>query len=332
VPVTFNIKVPGATATASNRRTPQYVSAGTQTATIKAYDGTSPTSHPLLITASFPCTATGCTGSIAVPATTVIFDVGLHDAANVTLSEGAVTQVIKLGQSNVVHISLGGVIASLAMAPALSNPTITFGTPSSVVFNYVAKDADGYTIIGNPVQPSNGIFVGVNLGGLCATNAVVPSQYKLTLDTTASTIALAYDGSINFTPADIEVDASFMQPSDPTQTGGGFSCSATTTVSSNIHMVTGQMTGPANTALSGTGSTNAQTAVISEPAYGSKLFTVDTSDHKIATATVGPSVNGVATVTVTGVAAGFTSLVVTDSFGKTLTIPVSVTTTAIFSS
>jgi hypothetical protein len=331
VAVAVNIKIPSPGAqTSAKKRHALYVSPGTQSATIRAYDG-SASNRPLLLTATLACSSGTCSGTIAVPVTTVVFDVGLFDGKNGTgnaLSLGAVTQTIRAGINNVVDITFGGVIAQLTIAGPTANPAFTFGTPSSLKFSYAAEDAAGYTIVGTY---ANGIGLALDPAD-CGVAIVNKPPYAFALDTADSTFTLAYDGSTNFTPADLVVDATYERPNDPNQTAGASTCDARSTAALAVHLIVGGIAGPSAVGIIGTGTANSDTSSISEAGYGAAAFSVDTLDHGVATAAASVTLNDSAALTVTGVAAGTTSLVVTDVYGLTLTIPVSVTTTTIVGS
>jgi len=139
VAVAISIAVPAAS-TSSTKRAVRYVSAGTKSATVTV-GGSSQTTN---------CTAS-CALQINVMPGTETFSIALYDAANGTghvLSSGSTIATIVPGTGNAVNVTFDGVVASVAVS--LGAASVTAGTSASIPVTVAAKDAAGYTIVGDP--------------------------------------------------------------------------------------------------------------------------------------------------------------------------------------
>jgi hypothetical protein len=143
--VSFTIKLPSATASSAHRATPQYVSLGTQSATVTVTPAGGTASAPV----AFNCASGACTGSVQVPVGSDAFAFALYDAPNGTgnrLSQGSATQVILPNVANVVNVTFDAVLDHVVVVP--STTTIIAGTATQVLVNVTGIDPDGYQIIG----------------------------------------------------------------------------------------------------------------------------------------------------------------------------------------
>jgi len=143
--VSFTIKLPSATASSAHRATPQYVSLGTQSATVTVTPAGGTASAPV----AFNCASGACTGSVQVPVGSDAFAFALYDAPNGTgnrLSQGSATQVILPNVANVVNVTFDAVLDHVVVVP--STTTIVAGTATQVLVNVTGIDPDGYQIIG----------------------------------------------------------------------------------------------------------------------------------------------------------------------------------------
>ncbi len=177
--VAFTITLP-APGTSAARRLPRYVSAGTKSATI-AYGG-----HTQVIN----CSNNTCSGLLAVAPGQVTFVASLYDQANGAgnlLAQGQTNTTIMAAQPNRIQITFGGVVASLALT--LGTTSVTAGSPASVPVTVTAKDAAGYTIVGNvpyvvPIVLADDDASGatsLSATSLAAPDAPVPPDAPLTL-------------------------------------------------------------------------------------------------------------------------------------------------------
>jgi len=197
VPVAISVAIPSATISAGARRA-LYVSPGTKSATV-TYNGAAQTTN---------CT-TSCSLTVNVTPGSVTFAIALYDAQNGTghvLSSGQTTTTVAAGQNNVLNVSFGGVVASLAIA--LGAPSVTSGAPASIPLTVTAKDAAGYTIVGTESYASP-IAIATNGGA-----AFTVSASSLTAP--SSTATLAYNGASVAQP--VTVSASVPGASTATAT------------------------------------------------------------------------------------------------------------------
>ena len=142
VQVQFSVTIPRRTS--ATARSPRYVSASTQSASIVVAPSNSPAGTPVVVN----CT-TVCSGQIAAPVGSDTFTLKLFDAANAggnLLSTGSLVQSIVIDQANTVSVTFNGVVASLMVAVTPSS--VSAGTPATVAVTVNALDADGNTIVG----------------------------------------------------------------------------------------------------------------------------------------------------------------------------------------
>ena len=183
--VAISIAIPSASASSARRRT-RYVSAGTKSATV-SYGGNQQTAN---------C-ATACSLVFNVTPGTVTFAIRLFDGANGgghLLSTGQTTTTINAGQNNSVHVTFDAAVASVALA--LGTTAVTAGTPATIPVTVTAKDAAGYTIVGNdpyltPIALSDDDASGATA---LSTNAVADPS---------GVVNLSYNGSASVSAAHI---------------------------------------------------------------------------------------------------------------------------------
>jgi hypothetical protein len=192
--VTFAITVP--LRTSANRRSPRYVSASTQSASVTvAPSGGSP-GTPVVVN----CTTT-CTGQIAAPVGSDTFTMKLFDAQNASgnlLSTGTLTQTIVIDQANSVNVTFNGVVASLSVA--LSPSAVTSGGPTTVAVSFAALDAAKNAIVGPGVYvDANGNPVTVQLADSDTSGATKLSATTFSEPPTAP-ITLSYNGAPTANP------------------------------------------------------------------------------------------------------------------------------------
>ena len=137
VQVQFSVTVPRSTSSAV--RSPRYVSASTQSASIVVAPSGGSAGTPVVVN----CT-TVCSGQIAAPVGSDTFTMKLFDAANAggnLLSTGTLTQTIVIDQANTVSVTFNGVVASLSVV--LTPSTVTVGTSTTVA---VSANAGTYAM------------------------------------------------------------------------------------------------------------------------------------------------------------------------------------------
>jgi hypothetical protein len=142
VQVQFSIVIPRRTS--GSVRSPRYISASTQSASITVAPSGGSAGTPVVVN----CT-TACSGQIAAPVGSDSFTINLFDAINGggnLLSTGSLTQTIVLDQANTVNATFNGVVASLSVS--LSPNSVPPGTAATVTVNVAALDADNNTIVG----------------------------------------------------------------------------------------------------------------------------------------------------------------------------------------
>jgi len=143
VPLTITLHVP-TLSTQSIARNKEYISPATASAQLSAtaVNGTTTTTIA-------NCTTT-CMLSTQMAPGQVQLSVNLYAGANATgalLSSGSLNTTIAQNAQNALSISLGGVIAALALN--LSTTSFTLGSSSTSTVNVVPLDASGNQIIGN---------------------------------------------------------------------------------------------------------------------------------------------------------------------------------------
>jgi streptogramin lyase len=209
VPVTFTIKWPAASSSATRSRGlrgSKYLPSTARSASIGLYGGTpqylnSPTS----------------TLTFTAPAGLDTFLVQVYDEQNGdgnVLSKANITQKISGTSGNIVATTLNGVIASLKVT--LSNPAPAAGTKATITVTAAGLDADGNTIIG-PADYSTPITLGISDPAGSGTL----SLSKTLLQTPATAVTLTYSGGTLWSAAVTASAggvAAFSAPLTPTPT------------------------------------------------------------------------------------------------------------------
>ena len=192
--VAITIRIPPASsAGASAGRRPRYVSANSRSASI-AVNGATPVVIDLSANSSActPDSGAGrtCTISVAAPVGTDTFAETLFAGADATgglLSTGKTSATVVAGKTNVVTLSLDGVIAALSLSVA--NATPLEGAPAQIPLTVNFLDASGASIIGNDpfVTP-------VTLTDSDVSQATSLSKTTLTTPADAAALNIAYTG------------------------------------------------------------------------------------------------------------------------------------------
>jgi virginiamycin B lyase len=148
--LSIQIIVP-AEASSNTARRPQYVSASTQSVTVRIDSGAAIAFN--IGPASSGCTAStagyNCDFTIAVDAGSHSVTIAAYDQENGAgsiLSENTVAETILPGQTNALTISLNGVVASISLQVETS--VVQIGIAATVPLSVNAYDADGRLIIG----------------------------------------------------------------------------------------------------------------------------------------------------------------------------------------
>lgn len=185
--VTLTINIPGrAASTASTRRTPAYVGAGTKSATIIVTPSGGTAS-----TTTVNCTSV-CSATLAVFPGTVSFTVNLYDNTNGSgnlLSTGTTTQTIAPGATTAVNLTFNGVPAALSINGLPTSVTAAI-PETSQTFAVSVLDADQNTIVGSYQSPvtltsSNPALVTVQTNDR-ASNQLTNSNENVTFSYTGS--------------------------------------------------------------------------------------------------------------------------------------------------
>src|ERR1035437_3122616 len=184
VQVQFSVPVPRRTS--GTARSPRYVSASTQSASIVVAPSGGSAGTPGVVN----CT-TVCSGQIAAPVGSDTFTVNLYDGTNAggnLLSTGTLTQTIVIDQANTVSVTFNGVVASLSVV--LTPSSVTAGTSTTVAVSANALDADGNTIIGpGSYANASGGALTVNLADSDGSGATHLSQSSLSAPTSGITLS-----------------------------------------------------------------------------------------------------------------------------------------------
>jgi hypothetical protein len=189
-PVSFSIALPKA-GSGSSARKPLFVPAPTTAITVSV-NGTTPQ--------TFPCTSSGCSGSFQAPAGgQVSFLFSALDAQSNLLANASVTQAIAANGTNVITVTLLGVIHStqLSIAPA----GLSSAASGQASVTATAYDADGDVITGTYASP-------LNLNVNDATGTVAVSPPALTSSTATGTITYTYGVATLYTDNHLLVGAS----------------------------------------------------------------------------------------------------------------------------
>jgi hypothetical protein len=164
VPVTFRFEVPEEAA-----RRVQYVSGGTRSITVSLASGLSKTVDVVSGRTTYETTLLAPIGEQIFTVRT--FD-GLQGAGN-ALATGSVTKTIVEGADNAVGVTLGGVVASLAVSVADTTPAIGPAIEKALIVE--AKDATNRTIVGPYANPVTLGLAG-NATSFALKNAVLTSS------------------------------------------------------------------------------------------------------------------------------------------------------------
>jgi hypothetical protein len=159
--VAFSITIPARSQTQSGARRPQYVSSGTQSisVTVTPSGGSALPAQTFNVTpTSNGCAAasgggTTCTETVDAGVGSDTFAVACYSSTNAggsVLATGSTTQTIVIDTTNTVAVTLGGVIASMAVvAPSTMLENAVLPTSYSIQVGLIAKDASGAVIIGS---------------------------------------------------------------------------------------------------------------------------------------------------------------------------------------
>jgi hypothetical protein len=193
--VVVSITIPAATSgAAAAKRSPLYVSANTQSASIAVNGGTPVIAN--LSASSSSCTpATGggrtCSVTVSAPVGTDTFTEILYASTTGTgtpLSQNTTSAAIVAGKSNVINMTLDGVVSSIALA--LANPTPALGTAASIALTVTIKDASGAAIIG-----SDPFTNPITLTDSDTSGATTLSKTTLASPADAAALTVAYTGA-----------------------------------------------------------------------------------------------------------------------------------------
>ena len=141
--MTIRVVVPHAAPSRSQRRA-LYVSPSTAKIHVSVNGGAA---------SSAACSASGCTTTVGAPVGVAdTFGVTLSDTSGNALSQATATQTIVPNTSNVVTLSYGGIVSSLALnVGSFTGPVTTSfvgGYSGSVTLTVIPQDADGNVILG----------------------------------------------------------------------------------------------------------------------------------------------------------------------------------------
>lgn len=164
---TFQISIP-TTSTSSVKRSPNYISAGTQSIAITVAVGSATPGAPTVanLTSSSPnCSSTPaalvCTVSVAAPIGSDTFGVSLYSGTNATgsvLSKATMTGTVTASTANTIPIVLNGVVANVQISVTDGNNLIPGGYATTLPVVVTAEDASGNIIVGgyaNPITLTN---------------------------------------------------------------------------------------------------------------------------------------------------------------------------------
>lgn len=255
---TFTITVPPTIATSARSAAhPMYVSPNTNSVaiTLNAVNGKSTPGAPSVTKIGYGqpgCTASStqplsCTVSMVVPSqaydTLTVATYSSQDGSGTALSQTTLTQTFAANQTTNVPLSLGGLVASIAMSPSVIN-TVQGAARTEYILSVTAKDASGAVILGTtPFQSPISIAVQGDPNGTLSisqstiTGPGVPLQvYYDGTKTLSQGQIVATAGSIGTATASV-IPLSFSPISVTAQMG-----SATQTVSVSEAQFTGQFT------------------------------------------------------------------------------------------
>ena len=149
--VQFSLTVPRVAAGAA--RSARFIASSVRSGAVRI-NGGSP--QIVELTAGSPgCTAAPsgitCTFTLAAAPGNDTFAVALYDgsgASGTLLATGTSTATVVAGIVNTVGITVGGIVANVALALATTTPVQ--GTPATIPLTVTATDPDGNTIVGDP--------------------------------------------------------------------------------------------------------------------------------------------------------------------------------------
>ncbi len=168
--VSFTVAIP-AKSTASNARTPRFVSPSTASLTVTLQGASSPVATVNVTPGSPGCTVvanvTQCTVTANVPAGTDTLVVATYDGANGTgheLSATTIVATVTLNATNTVALALNGIVANATVI--LGTTSVLAGSAATVAVTVVGVDAAGNIIVGpgnysSPVTLTNSDASGV---------------------------------------------------------------------------------------------------------------------------------------------------------------------------
>ena len=333
--VVFEIAVPTKPGS-SHLRHPKYVSPNVQSVKI-AYVPIPPAGGATSVTANLVAGSSNCSGTPLVCTATLKVPVGLDNFTISTyastggngsqLSVGSLSSTIVSGansvDANTVNLTLNGVVASFSLA--LTPATIGFGNPVPVAVGVEARDATGAVIIGPgnfnvpiTLQTPDPYVPGAFLNAK-GQDAFGPGQLPLQIGSPGSAVTLTA-----VTESNGQVLPGLTSPVILSGTAPGIAGAPYTSLS-----ISGIPTrGPGNVPVVNPSSlvfasvqAQTQTFSVSEPNY-SGTFTVSVDNPAILTTSQVPNVPN--TFFAFPVSAGATTMRVTDQFGATTTVPVSV--------
>ena len=230
---TIKVRIPGQSKTSADKRQPKWVSPATQGVQVNVFaTGQTPpdslqiaTSGLISVAANAPgCNTNGdgsrtCTIVIPAPVGTDDFVFTTYDGGNNPIGTGTDPhQVIASGTSNLVSVTLGGVINSVTTATAAGTPATTFvaladSNPHTVPITVNAADLDGFQILADPYSAPIAVNLTETAGVVPATGATGSVGHTTltiatrpvggantttgrsgTLISPTDTLSLAYDG------------------------------------------------------------------------------------------------------------------------------------------
>ncbi len=192
--ISISVPAPASGLPSAKQRSPQYVSMNTQSVSVAVNGGTPVIANVAANSSS--CTAASgggrtCSVTVTAPIGTDTFTEILYASTNGTgtpLSQNQTTATIVAGKSNVVSMTLDGVVASIALA--LSNATPAQGTAASIPLTVTTEDASGAAIIGNDPFTS-----AITLTDSDKSGATTLSKTTLSSPADASGLTVAYTGA-----------------------------------------------------------------------------------------------------------------------------------------
>lgn len=296
----FSITVPKASSSGSARVRPQYVSPNTGSIRISVLSVNGATVHVPDTIAAIAYSASGCSTSTAQPlqcavsanapiGQMVAFRISTYASANATgsvLATSTLTTAVTASAGTPIALSLGGVVDHVVISPKRFVAP-TDGTTQTYMLSVTPVDASGATIVGSGAFASP-----VHLAIQNDPNgALTLTQTELTSPSEA--VEIQFDSTKQLTDAKIDastgssgtLEADFVTlsytPNNPTITLGG----------------------------------SAVTVPVSESGFTGQ-FTISLADSTLASATITPTTNGTATITISppppGSYGGKTTLTVSD--------------------